>query len=449
MAKLFQEKDLLVLQDRKSVLLEEEVPGLSGTKHYISNKFPISDLENTLMASAGISTDITDQTLLRGRLEAALESKSEFLAVMSHEIRTPMNGILGMVTLLGDTELSDDQNNMVHTIQSCGDGLLTILNDILDISKVESGKLVIEHSGFELRRSIDEVYNLFMQKIVDKGLAVEFILPEEIPDELIGDITRVKQIISNFLSNAIKFTSEGMISLSVDCLRESESNCDIRFTVKDTGIGFSDNVKEKVFQPFTQADLSTTRKYGGTGLGLSICTTLASLMGGKIDFDSVVGEGSRFSFTLPFQKNIEKPLEVCELIDNSFNKNMANKYPHHLLIVEDNKVNQKLATMMLEKLGYETDVAENGRIALDMIEKKKISSPYTLIFMDLQMPVMDGLSATKEAYRLFAEETPTIVAMTANAFTEDKEKCFEVGMKDFISKPFKVRDFKEMLIKYS
>lgn len=409
--------------------LNQEIPGLD---------------RNDEIGQLAKAADIFKKVSLRmkreqERAERLTRSKSEFLANMSHEIRTPMNGILGMVTLLQQSSLTEKQQDMVETIDSCGENLLTILNDVLDFSKIEAGKLTIDPHPFDFEKCIGEISFLFKDRVIHKGLSYKTKIEGKVPQFVIGDVTRIKQIVINLLSNALKFTKVGGVYLIIEVKELEDGVFNFKFHVSDTGIGISDEALEKLFLPFTQADASTTRKFGGTGLGLSISLNLANLMGGKLYAESQKGEGSKFTLELNLK-------EAGDLVAESPSLGALNFDDSNLkiLVVEDNKINVKVIESYLSKLGLGCLVAENGQVAVEMCLKEK----FDLIFMDMQMPVMDGVTATEKIREKYKASELPIVAMTANAFDDDKMKCFEAGMTDFISKPVKIDKLRDVLIKY-
>lgn len=391
--------------------------------------------------------------IARREAEKLSKIKSEFLANMSHEIRTPLNGVLGMLQMLKETILNKEQEGMVQTASSSGDSLLTILNDVLDLSKIDAEKMDLEIINFNVNTCIQDAIDLSKAKALEKNVVIKFNQCSK--DEgscksnkcwFKGDITRIRQILVNFLSNAVKFSEEGEIIVSVEQIIINDETGSVTVSVKDNGIGISEEHQRDLFKDFSQGDNSTTRKFGGTGLGLSICRKLATAMNGEVFVESEKGQGSTFGLTIPLQygyheESLEEELGHDKAISNL---EIAKLYPHRILLVEDNRVNQKLAQMMLRKLGYTCDVAANGIEALDALAIKS----YSLIFMDMQMPEMDGVTATKKILEIYGEKRPSIVAMTANAFQEDKDKCFDAGMDDFTSKPIQLSELKKVVIKF-
>lgn len=515
------------------------------------------------------------------RAEAANHAKSEFLANMSHEIRTPMNGVIGMAELLRDTKLSEEQRDYLENIIQSTDNLLSIINDILDLSKIESGKMQLEVAQFPLRKCVREVMEMFAPKAGEKGLDLSYFIEPELPNTLTGDITRMRQILINILGNALKFTHEGGVRLHVSMLSNNQGQDEypiIRFEITDTGIGIPEEKIPTLFDSFTQVDSATTRKYGGTGLGLAITNQLINLMKGSITVESTVGKGTKFSLDFPhlLQGDVSRLLEInesahekiigiisrsdytCEIVEKyllfhgyrtfisnelppiriendqrspfskpdlviidsnlctgdcdlfyndiikaykdvpiillkerakcrafvekdesiiNLNKPLSEElliknvalslfenqvgkvqqektykttplagdlYPFHILVAEDNPVNKKLILRMLEKMNYQPVYVSNGREALEAVQQEH----FDLVLMDIQMPEMDGLEATRTIRDEFSGHQPVIIAMTANALQGDKEICIEAGMDDYLSKPFRKDELVAMLEKY-
>ncbi len=364
------------------------------------------------------------------KAEQMSQAKGEFLANMSHEIRTPMNGVIGTLQLLEDTKLSDEQLGLVDTAHKSADALLAILNDILDLSKIEAGKLSFEKIAFKFEDVVKDIVVLYSLKAEQHGVMIAQDIDNLLPASLMGDPTRLRQIIVNLVSNALKFTKQGEVKIKVDVLKKGAASVELKVTVTDTGIGISQEAQKTLFNAFTQADGSTTRKYGGTGLGLAIVSQLVELMDGSLGVDSVEGRGSSFWFKISLQSTEETPdilQESTVAADVKFNAKV--------LLVEDNPINQMVAQKMLEKIGLKPVLANNGVEALSVLSEQS----FDLILMDCQMPEMDGFDATKEIRRLdiktLGQQPLPIVAMTANVMSGDRERCLEVGMDDYIGKP--------------
>lgn len=408
---------------------------------YCSSELGLSDKEHKFLETCGeiigsiVMGHKREEQLIaeKRKAEDAQAAKSQFLANMSHEIRTPLNGIIGMTTVVKE-EISDNENKeKLEIIEDCGNSLLSIINDVLDLSKLEAGKVDLELKNFNFEKLVKQTVSLFENGAKNKNVQVEIEIAEDVSQWIISDQTRIRQILSNLLSNALKFTEEGSVILRV--FLGGEESSELHFEVQDSGIGIRPEDQGKLFQTFSQADISTTRKFGGTGLGLVISKQLVERMGGKISFESVHEKGTTFKFFIDYKIG----REVKELVRKSKEHHIYKEIK--ILCVDDNMVNQKIIQSFLKKLGLVAQYVSNGKEALNALDKEY----FDVVLMDCHMPTMDGFVATDKIIKKFGSKRPYIVALTASTMKEDIDKCYESGMDLFLSKPLKVENLQSTL----
>jgi len=412
----------------------------------------LRDPKGEAMRMAGVSINITPQKFIQTQLrniiteqEKEAQKKMRFLSALNHELRSPLSGIIGMVTLLKETSLSEEQRHFAENITHSTDMLLSLVNDILDVSKLNSGKFEFESIQFSPTQVIQRSIDLIRPSLIKKNLEFNLAISGGIPEFLIGDPMRLQQILVNLLTNATKFTSKGSITLLAkedpDLSSDISTNHQIRFEISDTGIGIDSQVQDKLFEDYTQADRSITRLYGGTGLGLSICKDLVHLMGGQIGVESDIGKGSMFWFTLPFEEHVNS--SSVEHVNDLSNHTSLDQQKLNILLVEDNQINQEVMNGLLKLLGDEVTIASNGEEAINIFKTKK----FDLVLMDLNMPILDGLSATEIIRKLPNGDIP-IIAVTANTFAADKENFLQHGITYVLNKPIDKSSLEQTLRPY-
>ena len=423
------------LQTREPFHVVEELKTFHGRKAWVESRGQIQYDGDKPIRLMGVFTDITDRklrerelVLARKQAEAAADARSQFLANMSHEMRTPLNGVLGLTAVLEASDLQDDQREQVRLIRSCSDALLHLVDDVLDYSKLDTDEIRIHPVPTPLQELVDNALDSVAQLAAEKDLELKHTLPRLNFSHILVDGPRLLQVLKNLLSNAVKFTRTGSVALSISLQDQKDQSARLSFTVSDTGIGIAPDQQRDLFNAFTQADSSNAREFGGTGLGLAISYELIAKMGGKLQVTSTPDSGSEFFFDLTV------PV-VAALMPRT------NDQPVRILLTEDNPVNQQVAQKMLTRLGYVVDVASDGKEAVEIAA----SGDYPIILMDVQMPGMDGISATHAIRALEGVPQPKIIALTANSHPEDRERCLEAGMDGFLAKPVRMEELGEYL----
>ena len=400
-----------------------------------------SSRESLERYAAELSRQLNESAKARQQAQLEAQSKSSFLAMMSHEIRTPLNGIIGMTAVLLDRDLALAERDCVETIRKSGEALLAIIDDILDFSKIEAGHLDLECEEFEITEAVDSAIEIVKNEAVRRSNRLVVNIDPQVPRMVRGDLIRLRQILLNLLSNAVKFTNRGKVELRCELLKQTAADVELRFTVADNGVGMTPEQQARLFQPFSQAHVSTTRKFGGTGLGLAICKRLVEMMNGAIGARSIHGSGSDFWFTVKVLASGSLPASRQVAPVYRLHRD-AKLREFRILLVEDNTINQKVAQLMIKDLGFTVDVANNGLEALTAFG----ATHYDLVLMDCLMPEMDGFEATRRIRSNGAGGLLTpIIAMTANAFAQDREECLAAGMTDYLSKPVRQQELKEKL----
>ena len=425
---------------------EDEITDRQGDKMWLlTTKVPLFDKAGRVTGLAGVGRDITERQKVereahrtKDAAEAASRAKSEFLANMSHEIRTPLNGVMGMTDLALDTELTPEQRDYLETVKASSDSLLTVINDILDFSKIEAGKIDLEAVDFNLRDSLESTLKTVALRADEKGLELLCEVAPEVPEIGCGDSTRLRQVVMNLVSNAIKFTQQGEVAVKVQVESRDATDCVLHFTVSDTGIGIHKEKRELIFAPFSQADSSTTRKYGGTGLGLTISTRLVQMMGGKIWVESEEGRGSQFHFTARLGAASTSESKIGTIAPPEILRGVR------VLVVDDNRTNRRILEGMLGRWEMKTTSVEGGKEALEQLSAARdAKEPFGLILTDMHMPKMDGFTLIEHIRHRPELATATIMMLTSAGHRGDAARCLELGVSAYLLKPIRQSELRE------
>ncbi len=449
LAQQYYDDEQLVIRKKKTLFEhEEESTDCDGNRIVVlTTKVPLFDKNGQVIGIAGVGRDITERQRVEREMqrakeaaEAASQAKSEFLANMSHEIRTPLNGVMGMTDLALDTELTPEQRDYLETVKSSSDSLLTVINDILDFSKIEAGKIDLESVDFNLRDSLESTLKTVALRADEKGLELLCEVAPEVPEVVCGDSTRLRQVVINLVGNAVKFTDAGEIAVRVQTESREANHCVLHFTVADTGVGIPEEKRDLIFAPFSQADTSTTRKYGGTGLGLTISTRLVEMMGGRIWVDSEVGRGSQFHFTARLELTDAKEIKVGSIAPPEILRGSR------VLVVDDNRTNRRILEGMLNRWEMVSVSVEEGQQALDALSGARAAGmPFSLILTDMHMPKMDGFTLVEQIRKRPELATATIMMLTSAGHRGDAARCQELGVAAYLLKPIRQSELREAI----
>jgi two-component system, sensor histidine kinase and response regulator len=449
LAQQYYDDEQLVIRKKKTLFEhEEESTDCDGNRIVVlTTKVPLFDKNGQVTGIAGVGRDITERQRVEREMqrakeaaEAASQAKSEFLANMSHDIRTPLNGVMGMTDLALDTELTPEQRDYLETVKTSSDSLLTVINDILDFSKIEAGKIDLEAVDFNLRDSLESTLKTVALRADEKGLELLCEVAPEVPEVVCGDSTRLRQVVINLVGNAVKFTDAGEIAVRVQTESREANHCVLHFTVADTGVGIPEEKRDLIFAPFSQADTSTTRKYGGTGLGLTISTRLVEMMGGRIWVDSEVGRGSQFHFTARLELTDAKEIKVGSIAPPEILRGSR------VLVVDDNRTNRRILEGMLNRWEMVSVSVEEGQQALDALSGARAAGmPFSLILTDMHMPKMDGFTLVEQIRKRPELATATIMMLTSAGHRGDAARCQELGVAAYLLKPIRQSELREAI----